>query len=214
MKKGPRESFSVWPADFLLRTEYKKVRIQLNIQPVFISTREDDMASGNFKGTWVIWVLFIIAVVFAFFAFNKPKPAAQSQQPQSAAAQQVQPVLPSQAAVPPESTAGIKPDHSPKDMKDIATKKATSAVVMPPHEVAAIPTFAVQVYSFKEKTRAEAALKALKDKNYKAYIMVSDLGPRGIWYRVRVGSFSAEAEVQRALESITRDFKSGIIVTE
>jgi cell division septation protein DedD len=54
----------------------------------------------------------------------------------------------------------------------------------------------------------------LKEKGYKAYILVSDLGARGIWYRVRVGPFTDEAEARKTLESITQEFKSGIIVTE
>lgn len=164
--------------------------------------------AGKLKDTWFIWALLIVAAVFAVLAFSKSKPKEEAQT-QDVLADKAQPA---QTAAAP--AVGIKPDHSPTDMKEIATKKAASAVVMPPQQVTPTASFAVQVYSFKEKARAEAALKALKDKNFKAYIMVSDLGPRGIWYRVRVGSFDNEAEVQRALEAITKDFKSGIIVTE
>jgi cell division septation protein DedD len=172
------------------------------------------MASGNSKGSWFIWVLFIVAAVFAFFAFNKLKPVAQPMSADQPVVAVQAPATQTAQAVQAPVAVGIKPDHSAKDMKAIAAQKPVSAVVTPPHAIAPVPSFAVQVYSFKEKTRAETALKALKDKNYKAYIMVSDLGPRGIWYRVRVGSFPTEDEAHRVLESITKDFKSGIIVTE
>ena len=81
--------------------------------------------------------------------------------------------------------------------------------VLPPKD-----SFAVQVYSFKDKARADAAIEKLKAKGYKSYIMVSDLGARGVWYRVRVGSFGTEEEARTELDAITVDFKSGIIVTE
>ena len=74
--------------------------------------------------------------------------------------------------------------------------------------------FAIQVFSFKDKVRADAALKQLKDKGYPAYVMMSDLGPRGVFYRVRVGSFVTEGEAEKSLEAVARDFKSGIIVAE
>ena len=45
-------------------------------------------------------------------------------------------------------------------------------------------------------------------------VMMSDLGPRGVFYRVRVGSFATEGEAEKSLEAVSKDFKSGIIVAE
>ena len=72
--------------------------------------------------------------------------------------------------------------------------------------------FAVQVYSFKDEKRADAALANLKSTGYKAYIEISDLGERGTWYRVRIGSLANEAEAKNLLETIRKNFNSGIIV--
>ena len=72
--------------------------------------------------------------------------------------------------------------------------------------------FAVQVYSFKDEKRADAALENLKSKGFKAYIEISDLGEKGTWYRVRIGSLENEAEAKAMLETIRKNFKSGIIV--
>lgn len=159
------------------------------------------MAAGKGKEVWLIGAFLVIAAVIAVLALSKPssntdKPSvdvlSETSVPAQAAPVQA-PAAPVQAAV--------------EDKKE-------EGIINPPHEVKSAPTYAVQVYSFKEKARSEAALKALKEKNYPAYIMVSDLGARGIWYRVRVGTFTKEVDAQAALQSVTRDFKSGIIVTE
>jgi cell division septation protein DedD len=176
------------------------------------------MALGKLKDTWFILVLIVIAAIFAVMAFSKEKPKVQPSAVQDVLADKAQPVASSQpaavVATAPSQPTGLTAEHLDADVKKVPNKKPVSTVVMPPTEMAPRETLAVQVYSFKEKVRAEAALSALKDKKYSAYILVSDLGPRGIWYRVRVGTFTNEADARKALESITRDFKSGIIVTE
>jgi cell division septation protein DedD len=108
----------------------------------------------------------------------------------------------------------IKPDHSTEDMQKIGATKFSAAMVEQPKTTIVKTSLAVQVFSFKDKVRADASMKQLKDKGYPAYVMMSDLGPRGVFYRVRVGPFVNEGEAQKSLESITKDFKSGIIVTE
>lgn len=167
------------------------------------------MAFSKLKDTWLIVVLLVLAAGFAIMAFSGKKPAEQPA-PVDTVAQEAPANVPA-AMVP---ATGIKPDHSPADMQEIAGNKPAESVVVPPQSVQAADRFAVQVYSFKDKARAETALKNLKGKNYKAYIMVSDLGPRGIWYRVRVGAFATEDAARKELESITKEFKSGIIVSE
>lgn len=173
------------------------------------------MALGKMKDTWFIWALVIVAGVFAYMAFNGTKPKEQMVPVKAALVEKAPAAVPAPAENPaPPPVAGIKPDHTATDMQEIAANKPAESVVVAPQPVSPTRKFAVQVYSFKEKARAEAALQALKDNNYKAYIMVSDLGSRGTWYRVRVGSFANEAEAQKSLESITKEFKSGIIVAE
>ncbi len=108
----------------------------------------------------------------------------------------------------------IKPDHSAEDMQKIGASKFSAAMVEQPKTTIVKASLAVQVFSFKDKVRADASMNQLKDKGYPAYVMMSDLGPRGVFYRVRVGPFINEGEAQKSLESITKDFKSGIIVTE
>ncbi|ADU66943.1 Sporulation domain-containing protein [Desulfurispirillum indicum S5] len=49
--------------------------------------------------------------------------------------------------------------------------------------------FTIQIAAFRDEQSAQSQAKALKEKGYDAYYMVSDQGDRGIWYRVRVGEF-------------------------
>jgi len=163
------------------------------------------MAADKGKMVWPVLIVVVVAIVFVVLAFTKEKrtgsavdvladkPVASTGQPQD---------------------SSIKPAHSRADQAAIATVKPAEAVVMPLQQVSPAVTLAIQVYSFKDKSRADTALQKLKDKGYKAYILVSDLGARGTWYRVRVGPFANEEDAKKTLESITQEFKSGIIVTE
>jgi cell division septation protein DedD len=73
--------------------------------------------------------------------------------------------------------------------------------------------FAVQVYSFKDKNRADVALTNLREKGYAtSFIEMSDLGERGTWYRVRIGGLENEAQAKALLETIRKSFNSGIII--
>ena len=162
------------------------------------------MASGKLKEMWPIWVIVVVAAVFIILALRKEK-AAQPEAP-------AQDVIAENSGTG-SSDTGIKPRHGEDAVTDNAMKPH-SAIVVPPQQVVPKDAFAIQVYSFKDKNRADMALEKLRQKGYKAYIMISDLGARGLWYRVRVGTFPNEQEAQKALESITNDFKSGIIVSE
>lgn len=72
--------------------------------------------------------------------------------------------------------------------------------------------FTVQVYSFQDKNRAHAAVASLKASGYKAFLVVSDLGEKGVWYRVRIGGLADEAQATVLLEEIRRNYNSGFIV--
>jgi cell division septation protein DedD len=72
--------------------------------------------------------------------------------------------------------------------------------------------FAVQVYSFRDQKRADVAVMNLKSSGYKAYIEMSDLGEKGIWYRVRIGGLANDTQAKALLETIRKSFNSGIII--
>ena len=72
--------------------------------------------------------------------------------------------------------------------------------------------FTIQVYSFQDKNRAENALKALKNRGYQAFLIMSDLGPKGTWYRVRVGGIMDAAAAHKMLDDIRKNYNSGFIL--
>ena len=64
--------------------------------------------------------------------------------------------------------------------------------------------FTIQVYSFQDKNRAATALQALKNRGYEAFLIMSDLGEKGVWYRVRVGGITDEAAARKMLDEIRK----------
>ena len=72
--------------------------------------------------------------------------------------------------------------------------------------------FTIQVYSFQDKNRAETALQALKSRGYQAFLIVSVLGEKKVWYRVRIGGIANEAAARRMLDDIRKNYNSGFIL--
>jgi len=72
--------------------------------------------------------------------------------------------------------------------------------------------FTIQVYSFQDRNRAETALEVLKNNGYQAFMIVSDLGEQGTWYRVRIGGIGDEAAAHQMLEEIRKNYNSGFII--
>jgi cell division septation protein DedD len=68
------------------------------------------------------------------------------------------------------------------------------------------------VYSFRDRNMAEAALQALKNSGYQAFLVMSDLGKKGDWYRVRVGGIGDEAAAHKMLGEIRKNYNSGFIL--
>ncbi len=170
---------------------------------------------------WLTVVIVAVAGILLALSLTREKPAAPAPVAVPAAVQSAPVAAITATALPAGTPVGaIKPVHeAPAAEKAPAVEKAPAAhaasgIVTMPNAVKARDAFAIQVFSFKDKVRADASLKLLKNKGYPAYMMMSDLGPRGIFYRVRVGSFTSEDEAKKNLESVHRDFKSGIIVAE
>ncbi len=95
---------------------------------------------------------------------------------------------------------------------------AQKADPVPPMAIVTSPVdgheagFTIQVYSFQDKNRAETALQTLKNNGYQAFLIMSDLGEKGIWYRVRVGGIADEAAAHKMLDEIRKNYNSGFIL--
>ncbi len=144
---------------------------------------------NSFKSMWLVVVLVGAGIVVFFLSFKQ-----KSEAPQGVELQEI--FSPKTTA--PNAAVSVDPVKSP-------------AIVTNPeggHEAG----YAVQVYSFQDKTRAEKALENLKANHYDAFLVVSDLGEKGIWYRVRVGGIADEEGAKKVLEDIRKNYKSGFIV--
>ena len=147
------------------------------------------MANSSNKSVWLIVVLVAAGAVIFALSFKQ-----KSQPPQGVVLQEIFNQQPATS----DAAAPADPVKSP-------------AIVTDPtdgHEAG----FAVQVYSFQDKNRAEKALVNLKAAGYKAFMVVSDLGEKGIWYRIRVGGLADEKAAEDMLQDIRKNFKSGFII--
>ena len=92
------------------------------------------------------------------------------------AKQPLQAIIPSNVANPPQ------PQNSPEE-----TKPAAPAPTEKNAGQQGAGSFTVQAVSFSLRSEAETFKNKLAGKGYNAYIIESNLGNKGIWYRVRVG---------------------------
>ena len=73
-------------------------------------------------------------------------------------------------------------------------------------------TFTIQVASLKDSKIADKLVDRLKKGGYSAYRSIGKVPGKGIWYRVRVGSFNSRTEAGPTLKRLKKDRIDGIIV--
>jgi cell division septation protein DedD len=150
-----------------------------------------------FKSIW--WVIILIAAGGAIFFLSMHANKTQSDQ-----GVVLNDIFHQQPA---KTETGNNPSQPPK-----------KADPVPPMAIVTSPVdgkeagFTIQVYSFQDKNRAETALQSLKNSGYQAFLIMSDLGEKGIWYRVRVGGIADEAAAHKMLDEIRKNYNSGFIL--
>lgn len=100
----------------------------------------------------------------------------------------------------------IKPLAQPPTKEkriEIIAKKDTAAPA-PTQKEAPVPVssnaklrYTIQIASYQEKEMADDVVKRLKKKGYAAFIASSELPGKGLWHRVKVGSFSNKAAAEK-----------------
>jgi cell division protein FtsN len=104
----------------------------------------------------------------------------------------------------PPATTTTKP--AAVETKPLATAPAPAATTPPAAAAAPTGSYLVQVASYPSEAEAQMAFSELKRKNgallsgYAANVKRVDLGPKGVWYRLRVGPV-ADKEAAAALAS-------------
>ena len=152
---------------------------------------------NSLKNTWWILLLIVAGVVIYFLSYHAPKPQAD----QGMALNDIfhQQIL--------RTESGNASAVTPKKADPVPAM----AIVTTP--VNGQETgFTIQVYSFQDKNRAETALQVLKNSGYQAVLIVSDLGEKGVWYRVRVVGIADEASARKMLDEIRKAYNSGFIL--
>ena len=149
------------------------------------------MSVGKIKDAWPVWALVIAGVVIIVLAVTQNKVEKE--------AVTFQDIFPEEKGA---SSDAAKSD--PVKSPAIVANSDAGPQVM----------YAVQLYSFKDKMRADAMVNALKSQGKSAYMQMSDLGDKGTWYRVRVGSFATAEEAKALLAQISKEHKDSIIVKE
>lgn len=113
------------------------------------------------------------------------------------------------AVEPKPETVKAEPPESPKPTE--ATEKKDDGTALP---ASSTGPYTIQLASFREKPEAEALVAKLKKDKYPAYIIEADLGPKGMWYRVRVGHYPDMSLAEKALKIIQsreKTFKDAFI---
>jgi cell division protein FtsN len=75
--------------------------------------------------------------------------------------------------------------------------------------------YTVQTASYQERNMAEDEVKRLKKRGFAAFVVSSELPGKGVWHRVRLGSFSNKAVAERLQKSVReKEGLSTIVVLE
>ena len=149
------------------------------------------MPSQN-KSIWIMMVLVAAGGIILFLSLKQHNPSSNKVE--------MQEILNTKSF--PETINNQQVDKDPVPSPAIVTS--------PEHGQEA--GFAVQVYSFRDEKRSDAALTNLKNAGYDAFVQISDLGEKGTWYRVRIGGLKDEAQAKSLLETVRKNFNSGFIV--
>lgn len=147
--------------------------------------------ANQFKNLWLVLVLLAAGAVIFSLSLGNKKPVEQGVV--------LQEVFNQKPAANGETVAAVDPVPSP-------------AIVTSPDASGKEEGYAVQVYSFQEKIRAEKAILSLKSAGYKVYMEVSNLGDNNTWYRVRIGGLENEEQAKAMLEEIRKNYNGGFIV--
>jgi DedD protein len=106
-------------------------------------------------------------------------------------------------AAKPKQTASKQP--APPAKKETASATSSSSRVR----------YTLQVASYPDKDGAEHDVKKLKQNGYAAFIVAAEVPGKGVWYRVRLGSFSNKSSAEKLQKDVhAKQGISTIIVVE
>lgn len=113
----------------------------------------------------------------------------------------------------------IEKDTSvPTQPKQTASKQTQTQQKKEPAVTASSTTavrYTLQLASYQDKETADSDVKKMKKRGYAAFIVSAELPGKGMWHRVRLGSFSNKASAEKLQKEIrTKEGLSPIVVME
>lgn len=97
-----------------------------------------------------------------------------------------------------DRTAPAQAGKSAPRAKPAPQKNATVLAAAPVSGV----RFTVQIASYPDRSMAEEEMKKMKKRGYAAFIVSSELPDKGMWHRVRLGSFTNKASAEKLAKEL------------
>ena len=132
-----------------------------------------------------------------------PKPAIRKPVPKPMPPPKPPPV-PAVKKVEAEKPPGAAPEKK-------AAPKPPEPAATPPEQLNR--PFSVQVAAVKEARQADKMVEDLQRKGYPAYKSIVKIPDKGIWFRVRIGSFESKEKAGEMITRLKKDDLKGIVVT-
>jgi len=129
-----------------------------------------------------------LAVVLAACGGGSPEteqvPAETQPQAQEPAAQQ-----------PAEATPQETPQRAP-------SQRATRPAIVQEPATSPFGYYTIQISSWRTRTKAESEARRYREVGLEAYVQEAEIPDRGMWYRVRVGSYPSLTAAKEALAAL------------
>lgn len=127
----------------------------------------------------------------------RPKPKADKPKTEKPAQKAAEPVKKQKEPKTPESR---QQKASPKKQALVAKTNTSS------------PTYTIQAASVRNAGDADRMIQKLKKRGYPAYRSIGKVPGKGIWFRVRVGSYKSKSEARATLDKLKKDGLKPILV--
>lgn len=106
-----------------------------------------------------------------------------------------------------------QPDKLLSENTDSETKKTVISKKMAPEKTPKeSKPLTIQVASLRDPKKADRMVAQLKKKGFPAYRSTAEIPGKGIWYRVRVGSYMSKTEANGILGRLNKKHVKGIVV--
>lgn len=114
------------------------------------------------------------------------------------------------AAAPPPGPAIVHVDRSGEREERTATQEPAPAAVPEGSD----GPFTLQVASYQDEQEARRTSARLRGEGYRTFITAADIPDRGTWFRVRIGPFRSQAEVDRQRRAYEERMRAPAIVVK